>query len=162
MRSHLKNVLLIVCVLWGALPVYAMGDRQAGADANHVSLSDLTIARGDIKIATYRVEIADSEDQRAQGLMFRQSLPADQAMLFVYERPRAVRMWMKNTYIPLDMIFADGRGVITHIHPGAQPHDLTPIRGGAAVRYVLEVNAGDVQAHGIRIGDKILHSSINN
>ncbi|MEN8722826.1 MAG: DUF192 domain-containing protein [Alphaproteobacteria bacterium] len=137
----------------------AMGDRAAGNALD--GYSRLTIQRGDITIATYQVEVAATEGQRAQGLMFRQKLPADQGMLFIYEQPRPVRMWMKNTYIPLDMLFADDSGLITHIHRGAKPYDLTPIAGGAAVRYVLEIRAGHASARGLRVGDYLIHKNIN-
>ncbi len=91
---------------------------------------------------SFAVEVADDPAERARGLMGRESLPVDQGMLFVYESPRRAQFWMKDTLIPLDMIFADARGVVTRIHPMAQPLDLTPVDGGEGVKYVLEINGG--------------------
>lgn len=155
----MRIYLFILFFLLSGPAAWAMGDREA---AQTVAASDpLVITRGDVAVATYQVEIAKTPEERAQGLMFRRSLPANGGMLFIYERANPVRMWMKNTYIALDMLFADNRGQITHIHKGALPHDLTPIKGGPAVRYVLEVAAGDVAAKGLQIGDFLAHKEIN-
>lgn len=122
----------------------------------------LTLKRGEISLASFAVEVADDEKSRATGLMYRQSLAPDQAMLFIYDRARLVRMWMKNTYVPLDMLFADDYGRITRIHTGAIPQDLTVIDGGDAVRYVLEVVAGTVRDKGLKVGDVMVYPSIKN
>lgn len=104
------------------------------------------------------VEIADDPAERAQGLMFRKSLPPGQGMLFVYEHPQPVSFWMRNTLIPLDMIFIDGQGEIRHIHPMARPLDETSISGAAPGDpapdrlMVLEVAGGEAARLGLRPG----------
>jgi len=85
--------------------------------------------------------VADDAAERAQGLMFREAMPLSSGMLFVYGRPQRVSFWMRNTLIPLDMIFADARGVVTRVHAEAVPLDETPIDGGEGVQFVLEINA---------------------
>jgi len=137
---------------------FAMADKTAAEQG--APSAKLLIQRGTITIATYSVEIADDDAERAQGLMHRRSLPDDHAMLFIYPRAQRVSMWMKNTFIPLDMLFAGPDGTITRIHQNAQPHDLTPIPGGNSVRYVLELAAGTIANKGLQIGDQLVHPSI--
>ena len=101
---------------------------------------------------SFAVELADSPDERARGLMFRPQLDPGSGMLFVYESPRRAQFWMKNTLIPLDMIFADGTGRVTQVHSNAVPGDLTPIDGGPGVVFVLEINGGLARTSGHRPG----------
>lgn len=108
--------------------------------------------------ALFSVEIADDDAERAQGLMHRESLPRGAGMLFVYDAPRRVSFWMRNTLIELDMIFVDETGVIHAIHHRAKPLDDTAIPGGATPsRVVLEINGGLAHALGIKPGDKLRH-----
>ena len=116
--------------------------------------------RGDFGTAGFGVEIADDAAERAQGLMDRPSMPAGQGMLFVYERPQRASFWMRNTLIPLDMLFADETGVITRIRPEAVPLDETSIDGGEGVMYVLEINGGLAERLGIEEGDAMQHPLI--
>lgn len=109
---------------------------------------------------SFAVEVADDGEERAQGLMFRTELAAASGMLFVYEAPRRVSFWMKNTLIPLDMIFADATGTVTRVHAGAVPGDLTPIDGGEGVQFVLEINAGRAEKLGIASGTVMRHPAI--
>jgi uncharacterized protein len=109
---------------------------------------------------SFAVEVADDQAERAQGLMFRESLDPAAGMLFVYETPRRAQFWMKNTLIALDMIFADATGTVTRIHPKAIPGDLTPIDGGEGVVFVLEINAGLAERLGIGPGAELRHPAI--
>ena len=109
---------------------------------------------------SFAVEVADDAAERARGLMFREELGPASGMLFVYDGPRRVQFWMKNTLIPLDMIFADATGKVTRVHSGAVPGDLTPIDGGAGVQYVLEINAGLAEKLGIAPGSEMRHPAI--
>ena len=104
---------------------------------------------------TYTAEIAKTPAQRKKGLMFRTSIPPRHAMVFVYNPPQQVSMWMKNTFIPLDIIFVDENHVITHIHHNAIPEDLTPITSSKKVVYVIEINAYEAEKYGIAIGDRV-------
>lgn len=102
--------------------------------------------------ARFTVELADDAAERAQGLMFRESLPRSSGMLFLYERPQSVSFWMRNTLIPLDMIFMDEAGRVQSIHANARPEDETPIPGGDNVLTVLEINGGLAARLGIAEG----------
>lgn len=101
---------------------------------------------------------ADTERTRAQGFMFvpDSQVRADQAMIFVYDRPEYVAMWMKNTLLPLDMLFVDRRGCIVTIQERAKPGSLENIESGAPVALVVELKAGIVAQSGIRTGDRVL------
>jgi uncharacterized membrane protein (UPF0127 family) len=103
----------------------------------------------------FEVEIVTTPETRAQGLMFRKSLAANGGMLFIYPGEQPVSFWMKNTLIPLDMLFVREDGSIAHIAHNAIPHDETPIDSGAAVKAVLEVNGGTANALGIKEGDRV-------
>lgn len=116
--------------------------------------------RGPFGAAHFSVEVADDAAERAQGLMFRDSLRQGAGMLFVYEGPQHAVFWMKNTLVPLDMLFADAAGRVTRVHHGAVPLDETPIDGGEGVVYVLEINAGLAQRIGIAPGAELRHPAI--
>jgi uncharacterized membrane protein (UPF0127 family) len=90
----------------------------------------------------FAIEVADEEAERELGLMNRQSMASSAGMLFAYPQAHQVYFWMKNTLIPLDMVFADATGTVTRVHSNAVPLDETAIDGGEAVRYVLEINGG--------------------
>ena len=123
-----------------------------------------TYPKGELVVATaaggrhsFRVWIADTEPRQRQGLMFVRHLPADQGMLFVNRPPRPSSFWMKNTYIPLDLLFVDARGTVLHIFERATPLSLEPLGIEAPVRAVLEINGGESARRGIRVGDRIRH-----
>jgi uncharacterized membrane protein (UPF0127 family) len=103
----------------------------------------------------FEVEIVATPEGRAQGLMYRKSLAANAGMLFIYPDEQPVSFWMKNTLIPLDMLFVRADGSIAHIAHDAVPFDETPIDSGAAVKAVLEVNGGTANALGMREGDRV-------
>lgn len=113
--------------------------------------------RGDWGQASFSVEIADTEQTRARGLMFREHMPRGAGMLFVYEHPQTAAFWMKNTLIPLDIIFIDEHGTVSKVHENAVPGDLTPIPGGDAVFAVLEINGGLARRYGISAGTQLRH-----
>ena len=92
--------------------------------------------------------------------MHRESLPRFSGMLFVYDRPQPVAFWMQNTLIPLDMLFFDAAGRLTRIQSRAQPLDETPVVGGDAVQYVLEINGGLAAELGIDLGAELRHPAL--
>jgi len=99
--------------------------------------------------------VAQNRAQRAQGLMHVKSMGSHEGMLFLYPRETVISMWMKNTYIPLDMLFADSQGIIVHLHAGAIPHDTTVISSAKPAALVLELNAGSIASFGIKVGDTL-------
>ncbi len=101
-----------------------------------------------------RVELANTEESRRQGLMFRRRLADDQGMLFVYEKPEPVAMWMRNTYVPLSVAFIDESGRILNIEDMTPLTDTTHASRGSA-KYALEVNRGWFAQRGIKPGDRI-------
>jgi len=105
----------------------------------------------------FNVEIADKDILRAQGLMFRQEMPEKSGMLFLFDSKQMVIMWMKDTYIPLDIIFIDHMGNIVHIAKSTVPESLDHISSQVPVVAALEVNAGVTDKLHIQVGDKIDH-----
>ena len=110
---------------------------------------------------SFQVEIADTGSERAIGMMHRKSMPQDQGMLFVFEASRLVTMWMKNTYVPLDIVFIDEKGAVAAIRPDTAPLSLDIIGSGGEVRFALELNAGAAKANGISVGDRAGHPVID-
>ena len=104
----------------------------------------------------FAIELATTPAQMEQGLMFRQSLAPDSGMLFDFRTPSMASMWMKNTWIPLDMLFIDARGHIVNIRERAVPGSLEPISAAAPVRVVVELNGGTAARLGIRPGDRVV------
>ena len=110
----------------------------------------------------FDIELAVTPPQMEQGLMFRRSLAADAGMLFDYGDPQPIAMWMKNTLIPLDMIFIGKDGTVVDFRERAVPMSLDTIEPKVPTRAVLEVNAGTVNRLGLRVGDTIHHAFFGN
>lgn len=104
---------------------------------------------------------ADTPQTRAQGLMFVRSLRPEQAMIFVYWSPQHVGMWMKNTLIPLDMLFVDGDGCVVKVHERAEPGALETIASEAPVVLVVELAGGVATSLGLRTGDRVVRPTVN-
>jgi uncharacterized membrane protein (UPF0127 family) len=104
---------------------------------------------------SFLVEIADNDAERARGLMYRKDLPEGRGMLFDFKREQDVGFWMKNTYIPLDMIFIRADGTVRRIAANTEPLSERTVPGGGPVRYVLEVIGGTAGKLGIEPGDKV-------
>ena len=123
--------------------------------------ADLTIetAGGPRKL---HVELATSPPQLEQGLMFRRTLAPDAGMLFDFKTPSPVSMWMKNTFIPLDMVFIDAGGRIINIAERTVPQSLDPVAAAGPARAVLEVNGGTAARLGIKPGDRVLFPIFGN
>jgi uncharacterized protein len=103
----------------------------------------------------FMVEVTRTEEQREEGLMFRRSMPLDQGMLFDFKEPMITQMWMKNTLIPLDMLFVDAHGRIVNIAANTVPKSLATISAAAPVRVVIELNGGVARTLGIKPGDRV-------
>jgi uncharacterized protein len=111
--------------------------------------------------ARFTVEVADDAEERALGLMNRPKMAMGAGMLFVYPSPKKAGFWMKNTLIPLDMIFVDATGTVTRVHENAVPLDTTSIDGGDGVKVVLEINGGLAGRMGIAPGTVLRHPSLD-
>jgi uncharacterized protein len=105
----------------------------------------------------FTAEIADTPELRSRGLMFRHMLPPDRAMVFDFETPRPAAMWMKNTYISLDMLFVREDGTIAAIAENTEPLSLQTISVDEPVKGVVELAAGTAKRLGIQRGDKVYH-----
>lgn len=108
----------------------------------------------------FTIEMADTPQARAKGLMYRKELAPDAGMLFDFQTERQTSFWMQNTYIPLDLLFIGADGVIRTIHPNAIPLDTTPIPSNAAVRFVLEIPGGRAAEIGAKPGDRLEHDRV--
>ncbi|MEY8098344.1 DUF192 domain-containing protein [Falsihalocynthiibacter sp. S25ZX9] len=108
--------------------------------------------------AQFQIEIADTNESRAQGLMHRTEMPRMSGMLFLYDSPRPMAFWMRNTLIPLDLLFIAPNGEVLAIHERAKPLDETHIPGPDGSIAVLEINGGMAETLGIKAGSQIRHS----
>jgi len=142
--------------VWALVALFVFSTQTAWAACR----DDVATLRGEFGKARFSIELADTPRERAQGLMFRETMPQSAGMLFVYPRPQRAAFWMKNTLIPLDMIFMDARGVVTHIHHQAVPGDLTSVLGGDRVLLVLEINGGLAKRMGITPGAQLQHGAV--
>jgi uncharacterized membrane protein (UPF0127 family) len=104
---------------------------------------------------TITVEVAKTREEQMTGLMFRRSIGADEGMIFIYPQDQEISMWMKNTYIPLDMIFIRHEGTVLHVERDTEPLSERIISSGDQARAVVEMAAGSAQRLGIEPGDRI-------
>jgi uncharacterized protein len=147
----------------------AIGVRLAAAFAFVLVLaaSTVAIAQGvgadSLEIVTstgphaFQIEVASNDATRERGLMDRRYMAADHGMLFEFDHEAPVAFWMKNTYIPLDMIFIAPSGVVTHIVANAEPLSERVIPSGGPCIAVLELNGGTAASIGLKVGDKVHH-----
>lgn len=149
----------IASVLMSCL-LAAAAHPQASRDYQPTQLRDfprgsLVIERADGR-DLFRIWVADNPARQEQGLMWIRQLPADYGMVFPLDPPRQMHMWMKNTFVPLDMLFYDGKGRITHIHDHAVPQSEAIISSNGTVAGVVEILAGEAARRGIRVGDRVV------
>jgi uncharacterized protein len=109
---------------------------------------------------SFEVEIADTDPERERGLMFRTDLPANRAMLFTFDETRPVMMWMKNTPLPLDMVFLAKDGTIATIRENTEPFSEAIISSIVPVAFVIELRAGTAKRLGLAVGQHVNHSAI--
>lgn len=159
-RLRLAGFLLLAAGLLACAP----GSRaQSGPleDLDKFPRGNLTISDGGKLELTFDVWLADTPPRMSQGLMYVRSLPPMRGMLFVHPRPRTISMWMKNTYIPLDMVFIDGRGRVQQVVEQTTPHSLDLIQSEAPALAVLEIAGGEARRLGIRPGQKVSHPALD-
>ena len=146
------------CRLWLVLAVVGafglwLAPNNASAQGKLESLT-IETAKGPHQ---FSVEVMRTDEERARGLMNRPYLPADRGMLFDFKQPQIASMWMKNTLIPLDMLFIRKDGTISNIAENTEPHSLRSISSTEPVTGVLELNGGTASRLGIAPGDKVRH-----
>jgi uncharacterized membrane protein (UPF0127 family) len=150
-RRHLLAALL-------AMSLPRAASAQRGPTYEH---SELTIETATAR-HHFNIELADTDDRRANGLMFRTSMAPDAGMLFDFKADQPVAMWMRNTLIPLDMVFIARDGRIVNIAERTVPHSEASIWSDGPVRAVLELNGGTAQRLAIRPGDRVIHRMFRN
>lgn len=138
--------------LW---PAFVLGNILSSVPQT-LHTSELMLQHKENKII-YEVEEALTPQQKQIGLMYREQMPQNHGMVFYNEEPKPMAMWMKNTYIPLDMLFADKNGKIVCIFTDTKPHSLETLTCDKDVALTLELNAGQVSLHKIELGDRIVH-----
>jgi hypothetical protein len=146
--------------LLGVTLASGAGAGAGAASAQALCAEDKVTVIGDWGQARFTVAVADTPAERAQGLMFVEEMGLLEGMLFVYEAPATASFWMRNTLIPLDMLFASPDGTVTRVHENAVPLDETSIPGGDGVQFVLEINGGMAAQLGIEAGDLLQHPAI--
>ncbi len=145
---------LLLAGFVGAAPVAAAGG--AGPTTQKLALISAT-GRHD-----FEVEVASTPESRAMGLMFRRTLGARRGMLFLYDTAQPINMWMKNTYISLDMVFITGKGVVHRIARDTEPFSESVIESRGDVVAVLEIDAGTATRLRLTPGDRVLHARFGN
>lgn len=154
--------LLLIITLSEDKIIYAKEDNYS----NHYNNTDMLVFNVNYtKVAilgkdnkekfSFSASIADTFDLRLKGLMFVKEMDTNKAMLFIYPYPQNISMWMKNTYIPLDMLFIDKDKKIINIVQNTTPHSLESNHSNGIAKYVLEINAGVAKTYNFKIGDKV-------
>lgn len=156
-KTLIAAVILVLSACSPNASEAAPGSTQAAPSVHPVSgltVIPLTVTSGD-KVHVFRVEVARTAQQQARGLMFRTAMGADEGMLFPMDPPRGASFWMRNTVIPLDLIFVGVDGRISNIAANAIPYDESPLRSAGLVTAVLELNGGRAAELGLKAGDKV-------
>lgn len=142
------SLILVLCLALGAGSAAAQGLPS-------FAQRDLTVDRAGGGPLTLHVEVAESPAQKAYGFMFRRELPRGQGMIFLFKPAQEAVFWMKNTLLPLDILFIAPDGRIVKIAAQARPMDPTPIPSDAPVAAVLEIGGGEAAAQGLATGDHV-------
>jgi uncharacterized protein len=153
-RTRTGPTFALLLLMMGLLSPAARTSDAESLNTQKLQAVTIVTQNGD---QTFTAEFANTPAQRARGLMFKARLPERQGMLFDFGRDQEIRMWMKNTLIPLDMIFIQSDGRIHRIEQNTKPGSLRPISSNGSVRAVLEMRAGTSKKYGIAPGDRIIH-----
>lgn len=163
-RSASPRALLLAAALLLApcLPALLAGPPAQAADAAPATAAQPELPKQPLAIIgtdgvhhAFSVEMATTPAQQETGLMFRTSVPPDGGMLFDWGAPRQSMMWMKNTLVPLDMLFIAPDGTVSHIAENTVPHSLAVIDGRAPARATLELAAGTAQRLNLMVGARV-------
>ena len=143
--------------IWAAVAFAVFLAASAGVPAQGGAVDSLEIVTASGR-HTFQIEIADTDATREHGLMDRRYMAPGHGMLFEFDRDESVSFWMKNTYIPLDMIFIAPSGIVTHIAANAEPLSERVVPSGDPCIAVLELNGGMAASIGLKVGDRVRHS----
>ena len=150
-------------VFSGYVGSQGMGQALPAAPVNVQFEHDtLSIRKQNGETLPFNVELAITPPQQAQGLMFRTEMAENAGMMFIFNLASPLSFWMKNTLIPLDMLFIGEDGTILHIHKNAVPNDLTSIPSKFPSKAVLELNGSTTDKMGIKEGDVVRHRFFGN
>jgi uncharacterized membrane protein (UPF0127 family) len=157
MRQSIAKIFFLGVLLSSISTAYALdGAVEPLASFPH---GQLKIATPDARLHPFDIWIAADTRRREQGLMFIRSMDDNAGMLFIYSQPQSIAMWMKNTYIPLDMVFIRADGRVARVVANAKPHSLKVIESGENVLGVLELKGGIAAKLGIRAGAVVMYSA---
>jgi uncharacterized protein len=152
-RCGRGRLMWLIAALGAAVSLYAYGAQAASIQPLEI------VTRSGVQV--FSVEMATTEEEKTTGLMYRKELPDGKGMLFDFSPEQQISMWMKNTYISLDMIFIRADGRILRIAENTEPHSTKIISSGGLAKGVLEVIAGTAQKYGIQPGDRVAHPLFN-
>ena len=155
-RNPARPALLAALVSWLLPPLVAAGTPPGADEGFPRSALEIRSAGGR---QWFNIRIADTEARRELGLMFVTKLPSDEGMLFPEDPPRIMSMWMKNTLIPLDMLFIDAHGRIACLLENTKPQSLEVLSCDQPVKAVLEIAGGEARRRGIKVGDAVVHAA---
>lgn len=147
------GVLLFLSVSTGIAESLKIKPPQERGALSGAMVESLLTIQSQQDVHHFKVEVAKTNEEQERGLMFRHNLPLDQGMLFVFPVDQYIHLWMKNTYIPLDMVFIRRDGKIDEILPQAEPLSLRVLSSQRPVAAVLEINAGQAEKLGLKEGD---------
>ncbi len=154
MRRLIVGLVLTLAAACGSVGEGAQNVSRNAAQRG-LPVEPLQIVTHDGRVHRFRVEIADTYASRERGLMFRKSLGPDAGMLFDFKTEQPVAFWMKNTLIPLDMVFIDARGTVVNVAANAKPMSEANIPSDGPVLGVLEIRGGRAAEIGVQAGDKV-------
>ena len=165
-----KVFIKFLCALFVLMPMasFAAGSeplfmkRLGVHEVDAMQRTEIGIKTSSDETMHFNVELAITPEQQAKGLMYRTVMGDYEGMLFLFEDIEMRSFWMKNTLIPLDIIFLDHDGTILHIHHNAKPQDLSHISSKYPNKAVLELNGGITYKLGIKEGDQVLHDAFMN
>ena len=152
--KYLKSLVVVTKFFLVAYSVHASNSSFCDHSALKIETDNGTLF--------YQVEVASTPRKRQEGLMYRQELRPGKGMLFIFEKPTHAKFWMKNTFIELDLIFANELGLISQVIRRAEPGSLDIMKSDVLVKYVLEVSSKDSEVQFIKVGNHIQHCAIAN
>jgi len=152
----IKILALAVFLSLGLLSAHAQQVVPVVVDGRNAEEIWINTAQGRFR---FTAEIADDNSERSTGLMFREKMPTTHGMLFDFGETRRIQMWMRNTPLPLDMVFLDNSGTVVRVVERTTPFSDDIIDSGAPVSHVLEINGGVARLIGIKPGDTLNHAS---